>query len=134
MQRPPHGALGMEQCSYSRLAAASLLVLGFGLLVSVAYADARSDFEPMNVSANLAVLLAVFLAVLLLALARGHEAGAGIAALLTGAVVLDLVLRTQEPRYFLPPLFVFFGGLFALYSYALKVQVEPPVPGPTNDS
>lgn len=126
--------LGMDQSPYPRVAAASLLVLGFGLLAIVAYADSRWDFEPSNVSANLAVLFAVLPVVLLLALVRGHEAGAGIAAIAMGGILFMLTWRTQEPKYFVPPLLVFFGGLLALGAYALKVRVKPPVPGEANQS
>ena len=133
--------LGMDQSTYPRVAAASLLVgvvllelLGFALLEIVNYPDARGDFTPMNVSANLAVLFAVLPVVLLLALLRGHEAGAGIAAIVIGGILFMLTWRTQEPKYFVPPLLVFFGGLLALGAYALKMRVKPPVPGQTNQS
>jgi cell division protein FtsW (lipid II flippase) len=122
----------MDQTTYPKVAATALIVLGFGLLASLSYYYSRSDFEPMNVNANLTVLFAILLVALPLALFRGHEAGAGIAAIVIGGILFMLTFRTQDPGYFVPPLSVFFGGLPALYAYALKVRVIRPVLGQTN--
>ncbi len=116
----------MDRATYPRVAAASLIVLGFILLEVLNYPDARSDFEPMNVSADLAVLFVAIPAILLLALFLKHEVACAVTAMLIGVAFFSLI-SPQEP-FRVAPVMVGSGGILAICAYALRVGGETPPP------
>ena len=106
--------------------ALALILVGVLVLEAELYPDYRGDSNAlMNVNAVFAIVLAGLAATMCAAFLTNHELGGSAAAIVMGWLLFLLLLQSAQPRYYLPPLAVFAGGLSGVVACSLRSQADP---------
>lgn len=93
------------------------LMLGGGILITetqlyAVYATDSSFLVNINFVAG--VLIAGCAAVAVTLLLTGHQVGGGVASVVIGVVLASILLRSGDPRYYVPPFLDVAAGLLAI--------------------
>lgn len=108
-------SLGMAKAPIPKPIPVILICLGILVTEAQLYLVYSSDASfMMNITFVVGVVIAGCAAVALTLLLTGHEVGGGVGALVIGAVLVVILLRSGDSRYFVPPFLEVAGGLLVV--------------------